>query len=356
MDHSQILMQTAKGKEEIRTKAFNLSPRLRRLLVLVDGESTVAATLSRLAVLGEDLEPALDALLADGYVAPRPSAPPLDTLRCDDARVHRERGPAPLPATPAKATAPPTPLRFNLEKAKGFARFIVLGYLGPVGARRVERIDAAGSAAELRAELRDLRDILPKLLRKRQAKELWDQLEPLMLSAGTQAPVWHQGPRQRRQETVRTGRPSKTPVSPDVWDKKDGIDSDPSQSELAARILEFAEPLTDAANGDAANGADATKRALQVAIICWNAAILPGNKGLETIAPTLREVASGDRRLERELFDIYEIMRARKLARFQADNRFIVDFSLIDTPSGLRLQVSSAPLSPERVGPAISSA
>jgi hypothetical protein len=162
MDHSQVLIKTTKGQEEIRTKAYKLSARLRRLLIMVDGHSTVGATLNRLSSLGDETAALLDNLVADGFLAPR-NAPPPGT-------------------TSAGGAAFPPQAEFNLEKAKGFARYVVLGSLGPVGARRVERIDAATSAGELRAELDDLREILPKLLPKRQAKEVWDQLEPLMLS------------------------------------------------------------------------------------------------------------------------------------------------------------------------------
>lgn len=154
MDTSRVLVKTAKGQEEIRTKAHKLSPRLRRLLILVDGRSTVGETLARLAVLGDGLADQLETLLREGFLAP-------------------------LDGTTG-ALAPQAP--FNLDKAKGFARYVLLGSLGPVGARRVERIDAATSAGELRAELDDLREVLPKLLPKRQAKQVWDQLEPLMLS------------------------------------------------------------------------------------------------------------------------------------------------------------------------------
>jgi hypothetical protein len=156
MNHSQVLVKTAKGQEEIQTKTHKLSPRQRRLLILVDGSSTVGATLSRLAMLGGEIEAELETLLADGFLAPR------DTLPAGIGFGAQSE--------------------FNLDKAKGFARFVVLGSLGPVGARRVERIEAAKSVGELRAELDDLREILPKLLSKRQAKEVWEQLEPLMLS------------------------------------------------------------------------------------------------------------------------------------------------------------------------------
>jgi hypothetical protein len=153
---SQVLIITAKGKEEIRTQAHELAPRLRRTLILVDGRSTVDETLVRLAVLGDDIEHQLETLLLGGFLAPR------------DA--------------PLAAWAMPNGTEFNLDKAKGFARFVILGSLGPVGARRVERIEATKSPGELRAELDELRAVLPKLLPRGQATQVWEQLEPLMVS------------------------------------------------------------------------------------------------------------------------------------------------------------------------------
>ena len=158
MDCRQVLIKTAKGQEEIRTKAFKLSPRLRRFLILVDGHSRVEEFLARYGVLGDDIEAQLDALVADGFLAPRNAA---------DNVVEIPQG-----------------AQFNLEKAKGFARFIVLGSLGPAGARRAERIEAAKTPGELRVELDELREALPRLLSKRIAKAVWEQLEPLILSLG----------------------------------------------------------------------------------------------------------------------------------------------------------------------------
>ena len=168
VDRQWILVKTAKGQEEIRTKACKLPARLRRLLIMIDGRSTVGEILDRLASLNDDLEGHLNTLLADGFLAPRD-------------------------AVPSIAAALSQQPEFNLAKAKGFARFVILGTLGPVGARRVQRIEAAGTVAELRAELDDLRDALPALLSKRQAKDVWGQLEPLMLSIGigSDPPVDH---------------------------------------------------------------------------------------------------------------------------------------------------------------------
>jgi hypothetical protein len=181
MDRSQVLFRTAKGQEEIRSKAFNLSPWQRRLLIEVDEQSTLGETLTRIAALGDDSESQLEALLADGFLALRAS--PVEaaaysiedwSLLPDDLQNPEDTAPAGVPVH-HHAT-------FNLDKAKGFARFVVLGALGPVGSHRVERIDAAKDVHELRAELDELRDLLPQLLSKRQAKEVWEQLEPLMLS------------------------------------------------------------------------------------------------------------------------------------------------------------------------------
>ena len=100
----------------------------------------------------------------------------------------------PAPSTPAPSTpAPNTPApnapasgpalpEFNLDKAKGFIRFTLLGAMGPTAGRRIERIDATTTPEQLRAELDGIHDMLPKVLSKRQAEQTWRQLEPIMLS------------------------------------------------------------------------------------------------------------------------------------------------------------------------------
>lgn len=332
MDPRQVLVKTVKGQEEIRTKAFNLSPELRRLLSLVDGHSTVGTILSRRALLGDDLEAQLEALLAAGFLAPGKAA--------DAAawQAHPDRSGAPPAKGPAEAP-PPGSMRFNLEKAKGFARFILLGSLGPVGAYRLERIDTARTVGDLRAELRELRDILPKLLSKRQARQVWEQLEPLMSSSGTREPA----ARLHGHEAARASGAAKTVYPKKARERAAVSASDPTHPPLAERILEYAQPLTDAAAGTPAR-----KRAVELAIMCWNTALLPGNRGLDTIAPGLREIAAGDRQVERELFGIFETMQARKRAQYCDDHRFIVGFSLADAPNGLHLDVESRLLSPDR--------
>ncbi|HNF66348.1 MAG TPA: hypothetical protein PK144_11240 [Plasticicumulans sp.] len=187
MDKSMVLLKTVKGLDEIQNKVHGLAPKRRRVLIMVDGRMTVAEMLERLAALGSDLEAQLESLLSEGFLAPAGAA---------SARAAPAPGAAPA-LKPAALDASPLPgqveavipqfAEFNLDKAKGFARYVVLGALGPVGGKRAARIEQTRSAGELRAELDELRDVLPKLMPKRQAEQVWKQLEPLMLSI-TEAP------------------------------------------------------------------------------------------------------------------------------------------------------------------------
>jgi hypothetical protein len=45
---------------------------------------------------------------------------------------------------------------------------------------------------------------------------------------------------------------------------------------------------------------------------------------------------------------MFEMMHARKRALFADDRRFVFNYSVTDTPGGLRLLVASSPLPPEK--------
>ena len=50
--NNQIYEKTDKGREEIATRKYKLAPRLRSLLVMVDGEQTSDKLLQKVAALG----------------------------------------------------------------------------------------------------------------------------------------------------------------------------------------------------------------------------------------------------------------------------------------------------------------
>lgn len=77
MNSSDVIAKTAKGAQEIQTRALGLPQKLRALLIMVDGKQSVAALIQRFGGLG-DVEASLSELLAQGYVqavsAPAPVA------------------------------------------------------------------------------------------------------------------------------------------------------------------------------------------------------------------------------------------------------------------------------------------
>lgn len=70
MDTDAVLLKTPRGREEIRTRAYGLSPIARRLLIIADGRRTVAelaAALDREATDAE-LRDAFGQLLEGQYL------------------------------------------------------------------------------------------------------------------------------------------------------------------------------------------------------------------------------------------------------------------------------------------------
>ena len=69
MDTGIVYKKTVKGDEEIRTRASGLSANLRRVLILVDGSSTVQKTVEKGAGLPDILQ-CLNELEKQGYISP----------------------------------------------------------------------------------------------------------------------------------------------------------------------------------------------------------------------------------------------------------------------------------------------
>ena len=112
-----------------------------------------------------------------------------------------------------------------------------------------------------------------------------------------------------------------------------------SANKLSAVILEYAEPLTNVADGS-----EVEERAIRMSITLWNASLLPKQKALEAIEPTLDNMAKGDQLLKSESYMMFEMMYKRKQSLFSTDKRFIVDYSLEENDEGFYLQVASTPL------------
>lgn len=171
MLQNQVPMKTAKGLQEIEQRTHGLALHSRQILIMVNGQSTVADLVKKLSTFG-DIASVLTELEQNGFIVAK-------------SNTNQDIIPSQRTLRPQSPNASP---EFNLEKAKGFIRFVLLSSMGPTAERRVNRIEAATSVEELRVELDAIHEMLPKILSKREAQQAWSQLEPIMVSI-TKPPV-----------------------------------------------------------------------------------------------------------------------------------------------------------------------
>jgi hypothetical protein len=103
--NTSIYDKTAKGREEIATRKYHLAPRLRTLLVLVDGHKPEEELLRNVAGLGLTVS-AMQELLAQEFIV-------LTTTYA--ALVEPVPAPAPAPVQAAAQTAAPAPMAPPVE-------------------------------------------------------------------------------------------------------------------------------------------------------------------------------------------------------------------------------------------------
>jgi hypothetical protein len=136
--NSSIYDKTAKGREEIATRKFQLASRLRALLVLVDGHRSEQELLHNVAGLGLT-EAALQELLEQGYIL----------LAASYASLPE---PEPLPAPEPEAAASPgaaDPVQ-QFRSIYDFYNKTIKSTMGLRGFTLQLKVEKAGSVDELR--------------------------------------------------------------------------------------------------------------------------------------------------------------------------------------------------------------
>ena len=135
-----IYRKTSKGLTELGTRALKLSPRLRSLLILIDGRRSDDELLRIVPALGAE---GVQALLTEGLIeligVTNDVAP--SSARAEPAEPPRK--PAPTPST-GPATPALQPLRRDLVRA-------LTDLAGPLAEPMAIKIERAGSRAELSA-------------------------------------------------------------------------------------------------------------------------------------------------------------------------------------------------------------
>jgi hypothetical protein len=131
-----VFVKTPKGQDEISSKAGGLTPRVRRVLIFIDGKRSVEELRSMLQ--SDDLQHTLGMLEEDGYIA-------LST----NSGVEIAQ---PLPSITAFGELPAVPDPVRLQQARNFMTNTINAFVGALGTSSLlERIENAQGHAGLRA-------------------------------------------------------------------------------------------------------------------------------------------------------------------------------------------------------------
>jgi len=135
-----VFAKTPKGQAEITSKAGGLTPRVRRVLIFVDGKRTVDELRGMLQ--SDDLQHTLGMLEEEGYIELRSTV---------DATGTPQPAAAPLPSITAFRELPADPDPLSLQQARNFMINTLNTFVGSLGASSLlDRIDASEGHAGLR--------------------------------------------------------------------------------------------------------------------------------------------------------------------------------------------------------------
>lgn len=156
MEKHTLLVKTDKGREALARRAPELGPRLRSLLILVDGKRSVAE-LDRLgAGLGGGM-PFLEQLVAQGWAMERDLDQPFqESVPFSESQPFVDKPLSPVSQLPAPSGAAQLPLA---DARRLVARF-VNDQLGPAGEALAIRIEGCKSEVDLLSLLPRVRDSL----------------------------------------------------------------------------------------------------------------------------------------------------------------------------------------------------
>lgn len=163
-----IFDKTDKGREEIATRKFHLAPKMRTLLVMIDGKQSVDELMQKIGGLGFTPE-SLNELMSDGFVH-------------QVAAIETPDAAAPAP-TPGPVPAAPAPMSANANQFQALYHFYTETIKSTIGLRGYGlqlKVEKASSVDELR-ELRDpyLEAVL-KAKGKEMAQSLRGRLDELL--------------------------------------------------------------------------------------------------------------------------------------------------------------------------------
>ncbi|NJD25135.1 MAG: hypothetical protein FIB06_06990 [Betaproteobacteria bacterium] len=136
-----VFAKTPKGTEEMTNRSGALGPRVRRVLIMIDGKRTVEDL--RAMLQADDLQTTLGLLEEDGYIV---------VAAAGTAGGKMAAPAAPLPSITAFTELPATHDPVRLQRARNFMVNTLNTFVGRLGTSALlDRLDAAKDHAELRA-------------------------------------------------------------------------------------------------------------------------------------------------------------------------------------------------------------
>jgi hypothetical protein len=158
IDPNVVLRKTAKGQQEVDTRAFRLPMRVRALLIMVNGERSVSQLLAGALGTGDS---ALRELLAGGFVEARDGS----AVAAVPAAT-----PAARPDISAKGAAA-APLDLNATQRAAVKAIEDL--LGPEGESIALKIERCKTPGDLKAVLERTRDLIAASRGELRAQKFW---------------------------------------------------------------------------------------------------------------------------------------------------------------------------------------
>lgn len=179
MDNNTLLAKTDKGREALAARSPELGPKLRTVLIMVDGKKSVA----ELGKFGGALA-VLEQLEAGGWVLEvDASGQPVERASASAEAVAEPAAAATAEeVAPAVASAPAAPAPQTLPYSE--ARRMVVRYindqLGPMGELTAIRVEGCKSPADLQALLPRIRDALSNYRNAAAVQRFDQELVPLL--------------------------------------------------------------------------------------------------------------------------------------------------------------------------------
>jgi len=147
-DKHVIYHKTPKGVEAIANRHSGLPPKLRSLLIMVDGKRSVA-DLAALATVVGDCEQLLSQLQHEGFIEATIAAP--------------AAGAAPAPAADMAPTAPAPLITASLPEAKRVSSHLLEQMLGPTSDVLCLKIEAAKDLPSFVSAIKRARDVVREI-------------------------------------------------------------------------------------------------------------------------------------------------------------------------------------------------